>query len=341
LGTTASSSAATTPPPVTATITPNTGLTNGEQVTISASGLAKSSIGNILECNTDKNQPNVMDGGLVNASISVSCNAPSLSAVVTTSATGTIDAKFTVIEGTVGPPCGPAPAVVTCPATDANGNSPTADAALYPCPPTAAQQAIGDTCTLTFGDEANDNASGDITFQGQGAPPTTTATTAAPTTTPTTRPPAPTTTVAPATGSRGATTPTTSATPTTVATDTPAGPLASTGPGPGVGWMAAIGGLLLILGLLLLLGRLDGPRRALAGVFERRPIRVTRSSVQDDSRGSIAARARVTMTGLAEHFEQAGRRLGDRASDAPAAARGLTRRAASASTRAASWLLGR
>ena len=73
---------------VTPTITPDTGLMNGEPVTMTGSGFADTSPGNVLECNTDPNQPTVMDGGVINSTISVSCNAPSLSALVLTSATG-------------------------------------------------------------------------------------------------------------------------------------------------------------------------------------------------------------------------------------------------------------
>ena len=48
-------------------ITPDTGLTNGSVVTITGTGFTKSSIGNVLECNDDATQPNVMVGGLVNS----------------------------------------------------------------------------------------------------------------------------------------------------------------------------------------------------------------------------------------------------------------------------------
>ena len=213
---------------VTPTITPNSGLTNGESVTLTASGLAKNSIGNILECNDDAKQPNVMVGGVVNSPIAVSCIAPSLSALVTVSASGDVSGTFKVVQGTVGPPCGPAPAAATCPATDSAGNSPTADAALYPCPPTPAQQAIGDVCTLTYGDEANDSAVGNILFAGESAPSATTTTGAAPAaTTTTTKPPVTAATVAPATGATGGTTVTTPVS----AAPAPTGTLATDGSG--------------------------------------------------------------------------------------------------------------
>ena len=194
LGTTMSAYAA-----ATLTASPSTGLANGTPVTITGSGFAKNSIGNVLECNTDPNQPNVHDGGLVNSDIAVSCTAPSFSFLVTTNSQGKVSTVFKVVEGTVGPPCGPAPAVVTCPATDTNGNSPTADAALYPCPPTQAQQALGDVCTLTYGDQANDSGVATILF-GSETPPTTGATT---------------TTAGATTTTTGATTTTTGATTTT------------------------------------------------------------------------------------------------------------------------------
>jgi hypothetical protein len=221
------------------TVTPATGLANGQMVTITGSGFTKASIGNVLECNTDPNQPTVHDGGVVNADISISCNAPSFSHLVTVDASGNISTTFTVVGGTVGPPCGPAPAVVTCAATDSANKDPVADAANYPCPPTAAQQAAGDTCTLTYGDQANDTGVATILFAGETAPsaPTTTAapapTTTAPRTTATTAPRAATPTTAaaaaPATASAGST-------------------LASTGPGPHLWTVAIIGFVVLYLG---------------------------------------------------------------------------------------------
>ena len=59
---------------------------------------------------------------------------------------------------------------MSCPATDSAGKSPSADAANYPCPPTAAQQAAGDTCTLTYGDQANNSASAAILLAGETPP---------------------------------------------------------------------------------------------------------------------------------------------------------------------------
>ncbi len=225
LGTAISASAA-AGKTVTPTITPNTGLTNGETVTMTASGLTPGSIGNIIECNSDPNQPTVHDGGVVNSDIPVSCTAPSFSALVSVSTKGAISGTFKVVQGTNGPPCGPAPSVVTCPATDSKGKSPTVDAAAYPCPPTAAEQAIGDVCTLAYGDEANDAAQGNILFGTEAPPGTTTTTIAGATTTTgagttTTGAGATTTTVAGTTTTEGATTTTAaSGTTTTVAATT-------------------------------------------------------------------------------------------------------------------------
>jgi hypothetical protein len=316
---------------VTPTITPNSGLTNGESVTLTASGLAKGSIGNLLECNSDAKQPNVQVGGVVNSAIPVSCNAPSLSALVTTTATGSVSGTFKVIQGTVGPPCGPAPAAATCPATDANGNSPTADAALYPCPPTPAQQAIGDVCTLTYGDEANDSAVGNITFAGETAPSATTTTAAAPAaTTTTTKPPVTAATVAPSTGASGGTTVTA---PVSAA---PTGTLATTGPGPAVGWLALVGGGLLLLGLLLLMVLLDVPRRTMAGLVSVRGIREARMPADDAPVRSIS---RPSLAGASRLVRQLD--VGHRLAGAPAMARGASQRVVSVSTRTAAWLLGR
>jgi len=323
----------------TITITPNTGLTNGQSVTITGSGFSNGAIGNVLECNSDSAQPNVHVGGVVNSDISVSCNAPSLSKLVTTTSSGTISTTFNVVQGTVGPPCGPAPAAATCPATDAAGNSPTADAALYPCPPTAAQQAKGDTCTLTYGDEANDSGVANITFAAS-TPPTTVAPTT-PGTTPATAPPttkapvtAAPTTVAPSTGVKAATT-----TPPAVATSPST--LAATGPGPAVGWLGAIGIVLLLLGLVLLLVLFEGPRRALAGIAAPGRIRKLSLPVHRHPEGSAPRPMAETATKLVGHVDHLGRRLGERAQGAPAATRQLTRRVASASARSAAWLLGR
>jgi len=237
------------------TVTPDSGLTNGQSVTVSGSGFHASSPGGILECNAAPGEPTVAVAG---SQVPVGCTNP-LSKLVTTTSTGTLAAtSFTVRTGTIGPPAS---------GTDSAGNSATADAANYPCPPTPAQQANGVTCVIAFGDLAGDQATAQILFEGEttgtstttttGAsttttsPTTTTTTTTGASTTTTTAPPSPTTTsasttttVAPATaGATGSTT-------TTVAPATKA--LAFTGPGPKLWWVALAGVVLVDLGYLVL-----------------------------------------------------------------------------------------
>ncbi|MGA2522485.1 MAG: neocarzinostatin apoprotein domain-containing protein, partial [Acidimicrobiales bacterium] len=176
LGTTISGAA--TAAPATITVTPSTGLKNAQSLTVTGSGFAKNSIGNLLECNNDPTQPTVALPSPVSASLSVSCSAVSGEAIVLTNGKGDISATYVVVQGTVGPPCGTSISIIqTCPTTDSVGKSPAADAALYPCPPTAAQQAIGDVCTLTYGDEANDSASSNLLFGTETPPGSTTTTT--------------------------------------------------------------------------------------------------------------------------------------------------------------------
>ena len=143
---------------------------------------------------------------------------------MTTNPKGAVSDIFKVVQGTVGPPCGPAPAVIVCPPTDTAGKSPTADAALYPCPPTPAQQAIGDVCTLTYGDQANDTGVATILFGSETLPTSTTTTKAGATTTTggatTTTGGATTTTSGATTTTSGATTTTTGATTTTTGATT-------------------------------------------------------------------------------------------------------------------------
>jgi hypothetical protein len=259
----------------------------------------------------------------------VSCTAISLSALVATSATGALSTTFKVVQGTVGPPCGPPPALLTCPATDSGGMSPTADAALYPCPPTAAQQAIGDVCTLTYGDSAGDSGMATILFGAETPPAATTTTGAPPPTTATTKAPAPVTTVAPVTAA-------TSAAPAAAATGT----LASTGPGRGVGWLGVIGGALILLGLVLLVLR-AAPRRAFAGLVTPMGTRKMRAPVIDDNDRSFTAHLTEATSTWVGHLDHLGRRLGHHVSGAPHAARGVAHKVVSASTRTATWFLGR
>jgi hypothetical protein len=251
------------------TASPNTGLTNGQTVTVTGSGFAKSSIGDVVECNSDPSQPTVALPSPISETVPVSCSAPDLAKLINTDANGGVSTTYAVISGTVGPPCGPSPAATTCPSTDSAGNSPTADAPLYPCPPTAAQQAAGDTCNLSYGDAAGESGKATIAFTGE-APASSTPTPAA--TTPAATTPAATTPAAttPAATAPSATTPAATAPASSAplaAAQTSASPsasdssLASTGPGPQL-WLVALAGLLLLyLGLMTL--ALVGRRRSL------------------------------------------------------------------------------
>jgi hypothetical protein len=165
--------------------------------------------------------------------------------------------NFTVVEGTIGPPAT---------GNDSNGNQAFVDSVSYPCPPTPAQVAIGDSCDIQFGNaQGVDLADADLSF-GQTTPIATTTTTTTAATTSTTTTPATTPTRTPTTPI--ASTPTTHSdvtTPTvieasaivtsagTTKTVLADGTLAFTGAGPGL-WMTAIAGLFLLnLGYLLLI----------------------------------------------------------------------------------------
>ncbi len=142
-------------------VSPSTNLVNGQNIDVSASGLAVKSIGSILECNNDPNQPTIQVAG---SSVPVSCTNPLLK-IVTTTSSGTLPATtFIVHSGIVGPPAN---------GTDSSGISSSISAALYPCPPTAAQIAAGYTCGITFGDANGDDLVQNITFANQSTATTT------------------------------------------------------------------------------------------------------------------------------------------------------------------------
>jgi hypothetical protein len=130
-----------------------------------------------------------------------------------------------------------------CTGTDSTGGNPYTDAAGYPCPPTAAQQAAGDTCVIAVGDTGGDQVTVPISFNTAVPVPPTTIGTEAPT-------------------SPGHSTATTVAAAKTAATKAASGSLAFTGSGPGLWWLALVGVLLMVLGGLLLTV-VDQPRRML------------------------------------------------------------------------------
>jgi len=209
---------------------PDTGLSQGSSVTVTGSGFTPLSIGNVLECNNTQNQPTVKLPAPVSNTVPVGCIPPSFNHIIAVKSDGSVSGTFAVSQGTIGPPCGTSEAVIkTCPATDSAGKKPAADAAKYPCPPTAAQLAAGDTCVLTYGDQANESSSIPIHFAAEGS-----SSAATPTTAPTTVPA--TATTVPATA------------PTTAASS---GPLATTGPGTGLHALTVAGATLLVAGLAL------------------------------------------------------------------------------------------
>ena len=218
------------------TVNPGTCLNGGTKVTVTGSGFTKGAAGAVLECNNDKSQPTVSLPAPVSQSVPVSCSGISVTGLVTVAADGSISTTFSIISPTPGPPCG-ASDLVTCPTTDSGGTAPATDAANYPCPPTAAQTAAGDSCVLAFGDSSSSDPQVTVPISFVPAP-------------------------TPSSGSGGSSASqssgatasaagsTASGSPATSASSTP-GTLAFTGSGPGV-WRLLIGGIVLIdLGFLV------------------------------------------------------------------------------------------
>jgi hypothetical protein len=217
------------------TLTPGTCLNGGTVVKVTGSGFDPGASGTILQCNSDKAQPTVALPAPVSQDVPVSCTGINVANLITVGTDGTISGSATIIFGVTGPPCGkPAYALTpTCPTSDSGGAAPATDAANYPCPPTAAQIAAGDVCTLSFGDSAGKTQTVAISYTpaasatGGGSGTTTTTTAAA----------------AAATAAQ-------TAAATKAATS--ASTLAFTGAGPDT-WYTLLGGLLLLdLGFLIL-----------------------------------------------------------------------------------------
>jgi hypothetical protein len=169
----ATTTSTTAPPARSITVSPSTGLTDGAATNVSGAGFSPG-LGVILQCNNDPGQPTIAVSG---NPVPVSCSSP-FNALINFDASGNLSATpFVVHTGTVGPPSA---------GTDSAGHDAAADAALYPCPPTAAQLAAGDTCQIALADLAAHQVTKDITFVGQVVP--TTSTTIAGTTTTTAGP---------------------------------------------------------------------------------------------------------------------------------------------------------
>lgn len=157
---------ATTVGPPSLTATPGTCLENGSVVTLSGSGFDDDSLGPVVECNSDPDQPTVTLPAPVSETVPVSCSGISLANAKSTTASGDLPAgfNFTIVSPIPGPPCGSQYLIATCPAMDSSGGNPTTDAADYPCPPTAAQQSIGISCVLNFHDEGGKEQNVEISF---------------------------------------------------------------------------------------------------------------------------------------------------------------------------------
>lgn len=131
------------------TVTPSTNLSSASVVQITGEGFVPNQIAGLVECNFTTGEPTVLYDGIA---VPVSCSQPKL---LNTSSSGGLSASFQITEGQTGPPS---------PGTDSAGNPASADAALYPCPPTAAQQAAGSTCGIAAGDLQGDMVNAPISF---------------------------------------------------------------------------------------------------------------------------------------------------------------------------------
>jgi hypothetical protein len=247
----------------TLTVNPATCLVGGQVVQVTGTGLAASSEGSILECNSDSGQPTVSFAG---ESIPISCTKIAIVSTTSAGALSTNDESFMIETGTTGPPTT---------GTDSSGGSAATDAANYPCPPTAAQVTAGDICEIVFGDAGGDAVIVPISFNSGGGTSTTTTTTpTGGTTTTTAAQSGQTTTTAVGTQSGQVTTTTASQsgqlTTTTVASVTSASSsdLAFTGPGPLL-WITGLLGMFFVLigGSLLLM--VDAPRQVLHAAVRR------------------------------------------------------------------------
>ncbi|MGH9017219.1 MAG: hypothetical protein ACRDY1_05680 [Acidimicrobiales bacterium] len=222
---------ATTGASATLTVTPATCLVGGETVQITGTGLAAGSEGTLLECNSDSSQPTL---SLAGQTIPISCTSLD---VVETTASGGLTAQqgtFQIVTGTTGPPLA---------GTDSSGGNDATDAVNYPCPPTTAQVAAGDTCEIVLRDGSGDDLVVPISFNPGGAGTSSTAS-----------------------KTQAATTPTATAS----STKASSGSLAFTGAGPLL-WMVGLLGLVLVLVGASLTLLSDDRRRMLWAIGGRRP----------------------------------------------------------------------
>ena len=178
-----------------------TGLTQGEIVNVTGTGLSPNVFGYVLECNNTPGEPTVPVGPPFDERIPVGCSPPSLKHIVSTASDGTLSTTFAVhLSRRLGPPCNPLSVFGGCGPSDSAHKRPRADAQNYPCPPSPAQQTAKVTCSLVFYDSAREKVSTPIRFVGGGPtmkpPPTTpppTTVTTTPGSPPTTKPKSPST----------------------------------------------------------------------------------------------------------------------------------------------------
>lgn len=157
------------------TLNVTSGVAAGTSLNVNGNGFKNGSHGAVVECNLTPGEPTIAIPNnpqvkLANlGSLPVGCTTPS-------------DDVVTVKGGGIGQPFGAQTGVIGPSAigTDSANTSALTDAASYPCPPTQAQVAAGDSCAIVFQDAAGENAYVDITFT---TPYTTTTTMAAPATT--------------------------------------------------------------------------------------------------------------------------------------------------------------
>ncbi len=135
---------------------PTSNLVAGQNVVVVGAGFVPLASGAIIECNNAPGQPTVPIDGF---NAPVGCSGPygGHETFLTTSPAGTVSGVYTVTTGVVGP---------SAPGTDSAGHDAAADAADYPCPPTAAQQHAGASCEILVGDLAGDAATAPINFAG-------------------------------------------------------------------------------------------------------------------------------------------------------------------------------
>ena len=142
------------------------GMASGTVLTVSGTGFSPGAIASIAQCNSEPSQPVILFLGQY---IPVSCSRLVLSTIPSSGPDkGDLSGTHTLGSGTIGPPG--TGLIPTCtegttpiPGCTTSGNA-VIDTASYPCPPTPAQQATGDTCVIAISDTAGDHAAGIVLF---------------------------------------------------------------------------------------------------------------------------------------------------------------------------------